>query len=157
QRHRGGNGKIMHYLTDHFRLPRDFAALVYLTQVLQAEAIRIGVEHWRRHPACAGTLYWQLDGCWPVASWSSLDYYGRWKALHYASRRFYAPILLSIEDEGEQMGVFVSNDQPTAWQGEVRWRLETLSGERLEEGRETVTCPPGASAQVAALDFARRV
>ena len=79
-------------MTDHFRLPKDFESLVYLTQLLQAEAMRIGVEHWRRNRDCtSGALYWQLNDCWPVASWASIDYFGRWKALHYAARRFFAP------------------------------------------------------------------
>jgi beta-galactosidase/beta-glucuronidase len=68
-----------------------------MTMVLQAEGITYGVEHWRRNRhRVSGTVYWQTNDCWPVASWSSLDYFGRWKALHYAARRFYAPVLLSI-------------------------------------------------------------
>ena len=93
QRSPKGNGRIIAAMADHYRLPKDFESLVYLTQVLQAEAIRTGVEHWRRNRhRTSGTLYWQLNDCWPVASWSSLDYYGRWKALHYMARRFYGPL-----------------------------------------------------------------
>ncbi len=157
QRHPNGNGKIITYLTAHFRLPKDFASLVYLTQLLQAEGIRLGVEHWRRHSACSGTLYWQLNDCWPVASWSSIDYYGRWKALHYASRRFYAPVLLSVEENEEQLQLFVSNDTLTPWAGEVRWALETLAGEQVEKGRRAVTAAPGATAVVETLDFPKRL
>jgi len=74
QRSDEGNVKIVKYLTDHFRVPRDFPSMVYLTQVLQAEAVRTGVEYWRRsRRRTGGTLYWQLNDCWPVASWSSLD------------------------------------------------------------------------------------
>jgi beta-mannosidase len=157
QRNPAGNGKIITSMTDHFRMPKDFASLVYLSQLLQAEAMRVGVEHWRRHPACSGTLYWQLNDCWPVASWSSIDYFGRWKAMHYANRRFYAPLLLSIEDERDRMGLFITNDRMEAWSGQVRWSLETLHGERLESGEAEVHAGPLATAQAQALDFAGQV
>ena len=158
QRNRAGNEKIIAYLTDHYRLPKDFPALVYITQVLQAEAIRIAVEHWRRTwPRCSGTLYWQLNDCWPVASWASVDYFGRWKALHYASRRFYRNLLLSIKDEATSMGVFVSNDTSEPWRGEVRWSLETLAGAVLAAGTQEVSAGPQATTPVLSLDFAGRV
>jgi len=121
----------------HFMMPVDFPSLVYLMMVLQAEGIRYGVEHWRRNRhRVSGTLYWQLNDCWPVASWSSLDYFGRWKALHYASRRFYAPLLLSIEDDLEhaRMKLHITNDLQNTWEGQVVWRLMRLDGEVLESG-----------------------
>ncbi|MEY2818054.1 MAG: hypothetical protein RL275_1517, partial [Chloroflexota bacterium] len=97
QKNASGNVLMVRQMLDTFRLPKDFESLVYLSLVLQAEGIRYGVEHWRRHTnRVSGTLYWQLNDCWPVASWASLDYFGRWKALHYAARRFYAPLMLSI-------------------------------------------------------------
>jgi beta-mannosidase len=106
QRSAPGNGLIIAQMAQNFRLPKDFPSLVYLSQVLQAEGIRYGVEHWRRHrERVSGTLIWQLNDCWPVASWSSIDYFGRWKALHNAARRFYAPLLLSVADEGKTMAV----------------------------------------------------
>lgn len=153
-----GNGKIITYMTDYFRLPGDFDSLVYLTQVLQAEAIRMGVEHWRRSlHRVSGTLYWQLNDCWPVASWSSLDYFGRWKALHYAARRFYAPLLLSIEDGETAMGIHVTNDTTAAWNGTVRWSLETLRGEVLAAGDEIVSAAQLASTHVCTPDFTGRI
>lgn len=153
QRHPNGNGKMVAYLAAHFRLPTSFSALVYLTQVLQAEAMRVGVEHWRRIRArCSGTLYWQLNDCWPVASWSGIDHEGRWKALHYASRRFYAPVLLSIDDQGDRMGLHVTNDSTDAWEGEVRWALETLAGEVLGGGVDRVAALPTATTLVAVHD-----
>ena len=97
QRCIGGNGKILYYLSETYRYPKDFAALVYISQVLQMESIQSGVDHWRRHRGrCMGAIYWQLNDCWPVASWSGIDYYGRWKALHYGARRFFAPLRASI-------------------------------------------------------------
>ena len=97
QKNASGNSLMVGQMLDTFRLPQEFSSLVYLSMVLQAEGIRYGVEHWRRQrDRVAGTLYWQLNDCWPVASWSSLDYFGRWKALHYAARRFYAPLLCPL-------------------------------------------------------------
>jgi beta-mannosidase len=129
QRCASGNARILFYLAQQFRLPRDFEGLVYLSQVLQAEALRVGVEHWRRErDRCRGTLYWQLNDCWPVSSWSSIDYFGRWKALHYATRRFYAPVLLSTQVEGDAATLSLTNDLPATWSGEVRWSLERLDG-----------------------------
>jgi beta-mannosidase len=126
-------------------MPADFPSLVYLTMVLQAEGIRYGVEHWRRNShRVSGTLYWQLNDCWPVASWSSLDYFGRWKALHYASRKFYSPLLLSIEDDqaAAKMRVHLTNDQREDWEGTVHWQLIRLDGEVLESGQMGAAIDP---------------
>lgn len=155
QRSANGNGKIIAYLADHYRMPRDFPALVYLTQVLQAEAIQIGVEHWRRQrDRCSGALYWQLNDCWPAASWSSLDCFGRWKALHYAARRFFAPVLLSVEDEGDSAALFITNDTREPWQGEVRWSLEMLDGALLVSARQDVTAAGLVTTPLCRLDCA---
>ena len=97
QKNDAANGKMLYYLSENFRYPKDFESLLYVTQVLQAVAIKSGVEHWRRNRGrCMGTLYWQINDNWPVASWSSIDYYGRWKALHYMACRFYEPVAGSI-------------------------------------------------------------
>lgn len=160
QRALGGNPRLIWYLSQRFRLPTHFTDLIYLSQVLQAEVVRGGVEHWRQHPErTSGTLYWQLNDCWPVISWSGMDYYGRWKALQYAARRFFAPVLLSLEDQTEKnrrkMAVWVSNDTPATWQGLVHWTLETLDGEVIEGGDQPVTSPAQSAACVLALDFSR--
>ena len=97
QKNDAANGKMLYYLAENFRYPKDFESLLYVTQVLQAVAIKSGVEHWRRNRGrCMGTLYWQINDNWSVASWSSIDYYGRWKALHYMACRFYEPVAGSI-------------------------------------------------------------
>jgi beta-mannosidase len=140
----------------HFLMPADFPSLVYLTMVLQGEGIRYGVEHWRRNMhRVSGTLYWQLNDCWQVASWSSVDYFGRWKALHYISKRFYAPVLLSIEDDEQKalMKVHLSSDLQEEWVGMVRWRLMRLDGEVLESGEVEVIADPLASRLVFEKDF----
>jgi beta-mannosidase len=158
QKNANGNGLIVAQMTDTFRLPKDFPSLVYLSMVLQAEGIRYGVEHWRRHMhRVAGTLYWQLNDCWPVASWSSLDYFGRWKALHYATRRFYAPLMLSVEDRPPEQGIHVTSDLREPWEGSVRWSLETLAGDVLASGQEQVKAAPLASTHVRTFDFADRI
>lgn len=102
QRNRAANGKILNYLSATYLYPKDFDHLLYASQLLQADAIRYGVEHFRRYRGrCMGAVVWQLNDIWPVASWSSIDYFGRWKALHYAEKRFFAPIMISCEEVGE--------------------------------------------------------
>jgi beta-mannosidase len=158
QRSAGGNDKMLFYLTNRFRLPAGFADVVYLTQIDQAEAIRTGVEHWRRNrPRCSGALYWQLNDCWPVTSWASIDYAGRWKALHYAARRFFAPVALSLEDDGSQVAVYLTNDTPRVWQGEVHWSLETLQGEKIETGQEAVNAAPLLASLLRKFDFSAQL
>ena len=154
QKNDSGNSLMVGQMLDTFRMPKDFESLVYLSMVLQAEGIRYGVEHWRRHTdRVAGTLYWQLNDCWPVASWSSLDYFGRWKALHYAARRFYAPLLLSIEDAPPCQSIFLSSDLLEAWQGSVRWALTTLDGKALASGEKAARVEPLGVTAVEKLDF----
>ncbi|MDX1522075.1 MAG: glycoside hydrolase family 2 protein [Anaerolineae bacterium] len=158
QKNDSGNGLIIGQMTGTFRMPKDFPSLVYVSMVLQAEGIRYGVEHWRRQMhRVSGTLYWQLNDCWPVASWSSLDYFGRWKALHYAARRFYTPLLLSIEDAPPQMGLHVTSDLTEHWSGSVRWSLETLAGEVLASGHEAFSAAPLHSTHIRTLDFAQQI
>jgi beta-mannosidase len=158
QRGNHGNGLIIAQMTGAFRMPKDFNSLVYLSMVLQAEGIRYGVEHWRRNmERVGGTLYWQLNDCWPVASWSSIDYYGRWKALHYASKRFYAPILLSVEDSPPRMTLHVTSDLGDEWTGSMHWSLENLAGEVLVSGQDAVSAAPRSSTEVITLDFSQQI
>jgi len=158
QKNASGNSLMVGQMLDTFRLPKDFPSLVYLSMVLQAEGIRYGVEHWRRHmDRVAGTLYWQLNDCWPVASWSSLDYFGRWKALHYAARRFYAPLMLSIEDKPPECGIYITSDLRYSWEGDVRWSLETVNGDMLTSGEERTQAAPLAVRHVRTLNFADRL
>ena len=119
QRHPRGNQLIREYMLREYPEPKDFESFLYVSQVLQAEGIKIGAEHLRRiRPHNMGSLFWQLDDCWPVASWSSIDYTGRWKALQYYARRFYNEILVSPQEENGNVNVFVVSDrlQPVAAQ-----------------------------------------
>jgi beta-mannosidase len=101
QRNNAANGKIMNYLYQTFLYPTDFDTLLYASQLLQAEAIKYGVEHFRRNRGrCMGAIYWQLNDIWPVASWASIDYFSRWKALHYFAKRFFQPVMISCQEEG---------------------------------------------------------
>ena len=154
QRNQSGNGLMIGQMTDTFRMPKDFPSLVYLTMVLQAEGIRYGVEHWRRNKhRVSGTLYWQLNDCWPVASWASLDYYGRWKALHYAARRFYSPVMLSLLDDGLTVGVHVTSDIAEAVTGIVKWQLLSLDGAMLQSGEAPVNVEPYQSKEITSATF----
>ena len=112
QKNEAANGKILKYISDNFLYPKDFESLLYISQVLQGLAIKEGVEHWRRYRGrCMGTIYWQLNDNWPVASWSSIDYYGRWKALQYMARHFYADILGGLHVSKELLVTpFVQNE-----------------------------------------------
>jgi beta-mannosidase len=93
--HEYANGLIQVMMERYFRMPKDFTSYLYVGQLLQAEGMQKAIEaHRRNMPFCMGSLYWQLNDCWPVASWSSIDYYGNWKALHYVARRVYAPVVL---------------------------------------------------------------
>jgi beta-mannosidase len=153
-----GNGLIIAQMTDTFRMPKDFPSLVYLSLILQAEGIRYGVEHWRRNrDRVSGTLIWQLNDCWPVASWASLDYFGRWKALHYAAKRFYAPLLLSVAEHGRTMEVHVTSDLVQPVDVFVRWRLETLDGNCLSNGEQALRAQVLADTFVGSYDFSTLV
>lgn len=111
QKNASANGKMLYYLSENFRYPKDFRSLLYVTQVLQGMAIKSGVDHWRHNRGrCMGTLYWQINDNWPVASWASIDYYGRWKALHYMAAKFYAPVAISIQKTEDFICVYLENE-----------------------------------------------
>ncbi|WP_284644886.1 beta-mannosidase [Paenibacillus silviterrae] len=158
QKNAGGNGKILFGISENFLYPKDFSSLLFVSQLLQAEAMRYGVEHWRRNRGrCMGSVYWQLNDCWPVASWSSIDYYGRWKALHYAAKRFYAPLLLSAEETGAQVKLVVTNDTLNEEAGTVVWKLREAGGRIVEEGSLNVLSGAMSAQPVADLDFSESV
>ncbi len=142
QRSEQGNQKIIHYMLDWFRMPNGHEATLWLSQIQQGLAIKYAVEHWRRNmPRCMGALYWQLNDCWPVASWSSIDYFGRWKALHFFSKRFFAPVLVSgFESSIEEgrVGVHVTSDQAEAERLTLHWAVTDIRGTEFACGCETV-------------------
>jgi len=154
QRNPGGNGKILYYLSETYRYPKDFASLVYISQVLQMESIQSGVDHWRRNRGrCMGAIYWQLNDCWPVCSWASIDYYGRWKALHYGARRFYAPLRSTLFIDEMKARVFVHNDTLKAEKGKVKLYLRDRKFKTLAEETIDAELPPLAASEVLARDY----
>ncbi len=115
-----GNKRILQNIADWYLYPSDFKKLTYVSQLVQADAIRFGVEHMRRYRGrCMGAVYWQLNDCWPCVSWSSIDWYGRWKALHYAARRFFAPVMLSLHDEHFDICVSIANEGMKEFRGRL--------------------------------------
>ena len=172
QRSYGGNELIITYLTRNYLYPNDFATFLYATQVLQAESIRYRVEHFRRNRGrCMGTLYWQLNDIWPVTSWASIDYCGRYKALQYAAKRFYAPILLSCEEIGEmqnrrfintEKGAYsleksaclcVTNDTLDTVVGKVKWFVCDADSCVLQQGEEEISVAPLSVKRLPKMSF----
>jgi beta-mannosidase len=168
QKNRAGNQIILDYVSRRYRFPRGQEELIYLSQLNQALCMQMGVEHWRRNmPRCMGALYWQLNDCWPVASWSSIEFTGRWKALHHAARRFFAPALVSAHvpgDEAPTIGnyrdttvrevhIYTVYDAPEPARGVVRWDLFHLDGRRLLGGSKPVELRCGESVRHKTLDL----
>ncbi|MCK6488766.1 MAG: glycoside hydrolase family 2 protein [Planctomycetes bacterium] len=148
QRNVGGNSRIIEMFSRYFRMPEGFANFVYLSQVQQAVAIRTAVEHWRSlRPHCMGTLYWQLNDNWPVCSWSSLDYGGKWKLLHHAARRFYAPSLLTARSAGGRVEVWLCDDRLEAREVGITVAVHALGDGAVRWERRITVATPGAHAQ----------
>ena len=171
QRNGVANGKILNYLSQTYKYPREFGTLLYASQLLQAEAMRYGVEHLRRHRGrCMGTLYWQLNDIWPTASWSSIDYYGRLKALHYVAKRFYNPVLISCKETGEwttryyptldprvayetKAQLCVTNETRRDITGEAVWALRDGAGKVIKEGKIAMNIPALSAVWLEEMDF----
>ncbi len=153
-----GNSTIIHYLLDWFRLSTSFDGTLWLSQILQGMAMKYAVEGWRRNmPRSMGALYWQLNDMWPAPSWSSLDWKGNWKALHYMARRFFAPLLITgVEDEvGGTVHIHATNDQRVEGVGEAEYVLTTAHGEVLEHSTFPVRVTAGTTAVVGSVDVRR--
>ena len=172
QRSFGGNELILTYLSRNYLYPSSFETLIYASQLLQAEAVRYRVEHWRRNRGrCMGALYWQLNDIWPVTSWASIDCFGRYKALQYASKRFFSPVLLSCEEIGEKQtkrsvnaedGTYrqeksarlcVTNDTRSSVSGKVKWETRDRYSNILSSGESDITVAPMSVAWLPKLDF----
>jgi beta-mannosidase len=153
-----GNRLIMEYLFSSYKYPKDFEAILYASQIIQAEGIKMGIEHWRRNRGrCMGSTYWQLNDCYPVASWSSIDYYGRWKAMHYYARRFYAPILASVNDDGDNLELHVTNDTLKEFNGTIAWRLINQNTGVLKEGTAEVRVNKLSAELIEKLNFSEQL
>lgn len=171
QRNANANGKILNYLANTYRYPTSFPVLLYASQLLQAESIKYGVEHFRRNRGrCMGTLYWQLNDIWPVASWASIDYYGRYKALQYYAKRFFNPVMLSCMEIGERdtrndvnmertvdyqttARLSVHNDTLQPVSATVIWELRNTDGLILQSDKTPVTVAPMSVLTLPEMDF----
>src|SRR5258707_5140740 len=139
QKHPCGNQLIREYMLREYPEPKDFESFLYVSQVLQAGGIKIGAEHLRRiMPHNMGSLFWQLDDCWPVASWSSIDYTGRWKALQYYARRFYGDILVSPHEENGNLNFYVVSDRLQSTTAQLQVSLLDFAGHTLWRRQEDI-------------------
>ena len=151
-----GNTTIMQYMLDWFKLPFGFDNILFVSQILQGMAIKYACEHWRRSmPRGMGTLYWQLNDCWPVASWSSIDYHGRWKALHYMAKEFFAPLIISGLESGKDgtVEIHLTNDNQKEFNVNATWKVTDLAGAVLTEGSKHARTLARTNACVKKLDL----
>ena len=156
QKNSAGNKKILDYMKKRFKIPPGFENQVILSQITQAEAIQYGVEHWRRNRNdyhCMGALYWQLNDCWPVASWSSLDYYGRWKALHYFAKRFYQNVFASIKEDKNTVEFWVTNDLKEIKPLKFEWKIFNSQSNKVGDGIYEIDISPLTSKMVGTLNL----
>lgn len=149
-----GNMKIMMNMAGEFGLPKSLDDIVYISQLFQGETIRCAVEHFRRNRGrCMGSTYWQVNDNWPVSSWASIDYYGRWKALHYMVKRFYAPSLVSGYEKGTKGFIHVSNESRNVLKGTLDYQIRHIEQGVLEDYSVPVALEPCTSSQIASVDI----
>ena len=154
QKNPSANEKILAYLKECFKEPANFEELVLDSQIMQGIAMKTAVDHMRRNRGrCMGSLYWQFNDDWPVASWSSIDYYGRYKALHYMARKFYAPIAPSIVIKDKKVEFWVSNESPQRITTLCSFRLKTMDFKTEFEERQEIFVPRFAAVKVFEHDF----
>lgn len=154
QKNNAANGKMLYYLSENLRYPKDLTHLLYASQVLQGMAIKYGVDHWRRNRGrCMGTLYWQINDDWPVPSWSSIDYFGRWKALHYMAQKFYAPHAVSMTLEDHRCHVYFSNESFETTEYSLTLSIRDLSGNVLETYETKGNSPAFSAIETAVVDI----
>jgi beta-mannosidase len=172
QKNAAGNEIIFDYVSKRYRFPKDYAALAYLSQLNQAHCVKVGVEHFRRSmPQTMGALYWQLNDCWPGASWSSIEFGGRWKALHYEIKRIFAPALVSVHVPGDEFAgkgneilstvkdvhIYTVFDGLTERAATLRWRLFHIDGELLQDDQKEVVLRYGQSIRHLSVDFGAQI
>lgn len=145
-----GNLRIRQYMEQWYKIPSDFERLLYVGQLLQAEAIRIAIESHRSDmPYCMGSLYWQINDCWPVASWSGIDYYHRWKALHYFARKAYEPVIVVMsQDSLQNLFCHVVSDRNDEFFGILKLRAISFSGQEIAAKSIPVDIKPNTSTMI---------
>lgn len=146
QKHPRGNSLIRQYMKAEYQDPKDFESFLYLSQVQQALGLKIAFEaHRSAMPFCMGTLYWQFNDCWPVASWSGIDYYGRWKALHYQAQRCFKSIAVFVDESDDELHVNIVCDQHESTTLLLTEQLITLDGKILWSQQDVIKVKPNAS------------
>jgi beta-mannosidase len=155
-----GNQEMVNMIHHYFNAPKDFENTLWLSQILQGFGIKIGAEYWRQTmPKSMGCVYWQYNDIWPGMSWSSVDYFGRWKALHYLARKFYSPILVSgLENTKDgTIQLFVTNDLLESRQGKLSWNVTDLTGKTLAQDSMNVEIPSRESEKVKTLNLQEQI
>lgn len=151
-----GPERLFRFLAGHLRVDVDYARFIYLAQVNQGEALRECIEHWRRRwPQTAGALIWQLNDCWPVTSWSLIDSELRPKAAYYYVKRAFTPVLVSVQRGKNELKLWVCNDRPEPFLGELVWQVRDFLGAILREGQFAVEIEGFSSAEVASIDISQ--
>jgi len=146
QKHPKGNSKIKQYMATYYPVPDDFNDFIYVSQLLQAEGIRKGILAQRRaKPFCMGSLYWQLNDCWPAISWSSIDYSSQWKALHYFASQDFKNILISSYITNDSLEISVVSDSLSSFPAEIQLKLMDFNGHFIEEWKLDFTMSPNSS------------
>ena len=149
QRSGVGNMLIKKYMSYYYKTPKDFESFLYVSQVQQAEAIKSAIEaHRSKMPLCMGTLYWQINDCWPVASWSSIDYYNRWKALHYFARKAYQKFLICPRLENGKIIIYAVSDSLETVNAQLSIKLIDFTGKILNSLLSTVQAKANTSTKV---------
>jgi beta-mannosidase len=142
QKHQTGYETINEYMARDYSIPKRFEDYIYVSQLLQAEGMKTAIEaHRRAKPRCMGTLFWQLNDCWPVSSWSSVDYYGRWKALQYQVKRSFDNCLVSFKEEKNSYKVYIINDDLNQFEGQFDVVLLDFNGKKLWNAVTTGVIP----------------
>ena len=150
-----GNLMMIKYAAGIYKYAHSFSDLIYVTQLVQADAIRYTAEHMRRYRGiCMGSIYWQFNDCWPVASWASLDYFGRWKALHYAAKKFYAPLLITACEEGTRVKFSIANERRAAFDGRFSYFVADNKMNVLFSDSFDVSVPEMSAAYIHEVDLA---
>lgn len=144
-----GNDVVMKYVKNHFKVPSDFENKVYVSQVMQGEAMVIAMEaHRRNMPWCQGSLIWQVNDCWPCNSWAGIDFYGYWKAMHYNMRQACAPVLVAPYIHEDMLDIFVVSDLYKNMKGTLELTLMDFSGRKLKSEKTNVSVSPMTSQKV---------
>lgn len=144
-----GNLRIRSYMEDHYQVPEDFEQLLYVGQILQAEGIKMAIEaHRTAMPYCMGTLYWQLNDCWPVASWAGMDYYLNWKAMHYFVKKAFEPVILAVKPGEQSDEIFVVSDRLEVFEAKLEMNWWDMEKGLLHTASKNIQVPANGSAQL---------